>query len=120
MDRRSHRRTETCIDVEIRHLHGSCRGRIRDLGQCSLFVEIEGGNYPATGSLVQLNFGIDTGWCHISRQATGEVARWDERGVAVRFDAGDDSIACAVIDEILHYQRMDRHGEHLLPAPDAA
>lgn len=119
MDRRSHDRTETSIDVEIRHLHGSCRGRIRDLGQCSLFVEIEGGNYPATGSLVQLNFGIDTGWCHISRQATGEVARWDEQGVALRFDTGD-GISCAVIEEILYYQRMDRQGDRLLPAPDAA
>lgn len=119
MERRSHDRTETSIDVEIRHLHGCCRGSIRDLGGCSMFVEIEGGNYPATGSLVQLNFGIDTGWCRISRQASGEVARWDERGVAIRFDAGD-GISCAVIEEILYYQRMDRRRDQLLPAPDAA
>ncbi|HSH29857.1 MAG TPA: hypothetical protein VK971_08115 [Thiohalobacter sp.] len=119
MERRSHDRTEASIDAEIRHLHGCCRGYIRDLGWCSLFVEIAGGDYPAIGSLVQLNFGIDTGWCWISRQASGEVARWDERGMVIRFDAGD-GINCAVIDEILHYQRMDRQGEHLLPAPDAA
>lgn len=119
MDRRSHDRTETCIDVEIRHLHGLSRGRIRDLGPCSLFVEIAGGNYPATGSLVQLNFGIDTGWCRISRQATGEVARWDEQGVAVRFDTGD-GISCAVIEEILYYQRMEQRQGRLLTATDAA
>ncbi|BAZ94237.1 hypothetical protein TspCOW1_08010 [Thiohalobacter sp. COW1] len=119
MERRSHDRTATCIDVEIRHLHGCCRGHIRDLGGCSMFVEIEGGNYPATGSLVQLNFGIDTGWCRISRQAGGEVARWDELGVAIRFDTGD-GISCAVIEEILYYQQTAQRQDRPLTATDAA
>lgn len=119
MERRRQNRIETSIEVDICHLHGECVGRIRDLGSRSLFIEIDNQNYPATGTIIHLNFRIWTGQHQLSRQASGEVARWDETGVAVLF-AEQDIVARAVIEEILFYLRTSPGSHNLLPKPDAA
>lgn len=119
MERRRHSRTEASVEVDVCHLQGECLGRIRDLGASSLFVEIDGQLLPSVGSIVHLNFRIWTGQFQLSRQASGEVARRGERGVAILFSP-QDMVARAVVDEILFYLRMGDTRGNLLPRPDAA
>jgi hypothetical protein len=105
MERRKSRRHHIEVDIEIAHPgFQRCYGVAENISQGGVCVRLSKGELPDWQRSVILNFKIWTGTETLYRRLYARVVRRDRHTIGLEF-AERDSVAQAVIQDLLFYQR---------------